>query len=66
MEEAIKNNPQGITELEGKDILQEISQDIRIGKRLSMTQWSAIYNMKQKTVKLWAFQNYDKCYEYRL
>lgn len=30
----------------------------------SMTQYSAIYNNVQKTVKVWPFQNYDTAYEF--
>jgi len=64
--DALESHPEGMTEEEGRKVLEEVSQDRRIGKYIGFTQWSAVYNLVRKTMKLWVHMDYGKCYEFKL
>ena len=49
-----------------KHALALVSQDRHENKDVGFTQWSAIYNFVQGTLKLYVHMDYDKCYEYKI
>lgn len=63
---AIDSHPAGITEEECMEAMQAASQNFLAGKDHSYTQWSAVYNLKQKTFKLAVHSDYEKIYSYAL
>ena len=66
MTAAMAQYSRGMPERTAMRTLSVVSQDCRDGSGLSFTQWSAVYNLRQKTLKLCVHMDYDHCYEYAL
>ena len=47
-------------------LLALVSQDRHENRHEGFTQWSAVYNFVQGTLKLFVHMDYDRCYEYRV
>lgn len=54
-----------LTEDKSKEVLMEVSQEYT-EEMTSYTQYSAIYNLSDKTMKLWVYPDYEKAYEFSL
>ena len=62
----IESHPDGITEEECMNALQKASQNCLVGKDHGYTQWSAVYNLNQKTLKLSVHSDYEHVFKYVL
>lgn len=56
----------GMPETTAMRTLAVAAQDCRDESDVGFTQWSAVYNLEQHTVKLCVHMDYDKTYEYRV
>lgn len=66
MAAAVRYYQNGMPEKTAMRMLGVVSQDIRDGSGPSFTQWSAVYNLAQKSLKLCMQMDYDRVFEYRL
>lgn len=66
--ERFRDNQTGVTQMSESAalvILQSVAQNpMTKPTGISMTQYSAIYNNRQKTLTVWPFQNYEKAYKF--
>lgn len=66
LKKAIDTHPNGISEEDAMKALEEASQNCLKHKDHGFTQWSAVYNLNQKTLALAVHSDYEKVYRYKL
>lgn len=63
---AMAKYTKGMPETTAMRTLAVAAQDCRDDSDVGFTQWSAVYNLEQHSVKLCIHMDYDKTYEYRV
>ena len=59
-------NAYKLTEEQAKDLLKAVSQTVKPEENTSHTQWSALYNLTQKTMDVSLLREFDKTFSFKV